>query len=514
MVLFDFKAAFPSVAHSFIWEVLEGMGLPPVWIRMVKHFYQDNRQFVGEGNNLSFLAEVGIRQGCPLSPLIFAVAADLLLRRLSSILQNKGEVNAFADDTAVILKNIQTLDLLILEFREYAEFSNLHLNLAKTVIAPLFFPGKFEEAKAWIRANVASSINMKIDEKAIYLWIELGPGAGKAGWGAPTRKFRERSYLWMDTGVGIFYSLRAYRIFCASILQFYFQFYGCNEEQREAECSALLGIFKGPGNWILPQDIWALHGQMGYPMEIPSIAILSIAAKIRMYMAETFLQEKGWHREIITLLGNWGDDDMMLAELAHPWKAWLTQCVCSQVYIAKYYLQEKLNISVGRVWSRVRELHPHLEGPKLHRYLQRTVSGMCWAKEPCILPRIRHHMHRWKLEGGLGEPFLSERHIADRFLNNINFIFKELSPRVGASYFSMLWNRCTTSRRFQRQGRCVICQSTTSWDCVEHYAFCPAVSEVGVRLFFIDFLLRLEVSMRWSKRGYSSASRRTCSLRT
>ena len=31
-VLFDFKAAFPSVNHRFIWSVLSWVGLPPFWI--------------------------------------------------------------------------------------------------------------------------------------------------------------------------------------------------------------------------------------------------------------------------------------------------------------------------------------------------------------------------------------------------------------------------------------------------------------------------------------------------
>jgi len=483
MVFFDFKAAFPSVAHDFLWEVLKGLGLPPAWITMIQHFYKDNRQFVGEGDNHSFLAEVGIRQGCPLSPLIFAVVADLLLRRLEDTLQGRGEVKAFADDTAVILKNIEVLEVLMDEFGIYAGFFNLHLNLSKTVVIPLFFPGELQRATAWIEAHVPSSRGMKIEDRATYLGIELGPGAGRAGWEAPTRKFRERSFLWKDKGMGIFYSIRAYKIFCVSILQFYLQFYGCDRGQKDAECRALLDIFKGPGNWILPKDIWALHAQMGFPMEIPSIAILSLASKLRMYITEPFLRQTDWHREISYLLNQWGEDDMRLEELTHPWKEWLTEGVVSQVYLAKYYLQEKLGITTERTLARCRELHPHVEGPLLHRYLQKVICNMCWAKEPSILPRVREKMARWKLNGVEGEDFLADRVLADRFLKNITFIFRELCPRVGASYFSILWNRCTTSRRFQRAGCCVLCRNPSSWDSVEHYAFCPVVSEIGVKLF-------------------------------
>ena len=70
MVLFNFKAAFPSVNHEFMWEVLKGIGLGDRWINLIKCFYLENRQFVGKAAEESFVAEVGIRQGCPLSPLI------------------------------------------------------------------------------------------------------------------------------------------------------------------------------------------------------------------------------------------------------------------------------------------------------------------------------------------------------------------------------------------------------------------------------------------------------------
>ena len=99
------------------------------------------------GGGDSFVAKVGIRQGCPLSPLVFAVVADILLRKLVRHLDGAGELRAFADDTALVLRDTLQLSSVLEIFDQYAEFSNLRLNLGKTVVIPLYLPGNLEAAK-------------------------------------------------------------------------------------------------------------------------------------------------------------------------------------------------------------------------------------------------------------------------------------------------------------------------------------------------------------------------------
>ena len=54
LVLFDFKAAFPSIEHTFMWEALAAAGLSPAWIRAIKQFYLQNRQSVVVGGIASW----------------------------------------------------------------------------------------------------------------------------------------------------------------------------------------------------------------------------------------------------------------------------------------------------------------------------------------------------------------------------------------------------------------------------------------------------------------------------
>ena len=134
IILFDFAAAFPSVDQGFLLKVLESVGCSGIYLNAIKKFYLNNRQQIGSAE---FVAEAGIRQGCPLSPLLFAIVADILLRKLASEFPGCG-IRAFADDTAMVIDDIALLPKIMDLFKEYEGFSHLGLNLKKTVIIPLY----------------------------------------------------------------------------------------------------------------------------------------------------------------------------------------------------------------------------------------------------------------------------------------------------------------------------------------------------------------------------------------
>ena len=84
IVLVDFKAAFPSVSHAYLKTCLRGIGVPPDALWVIDALYDRGRCSISSGETLwpGFHLRSGIRQGCPLCPLIFATAMDLFLRML------------------------------------------------------------------------------------------------------------------------------------------------------------------------------------------------------------------------------------------------------------------------------------------------------------------------------------------------------------------------------------------------------------------------------------------------
>ncbi len=107
VVLFDFEAAFPSVDHSYIWRCLKKWGVPSKAISAFQKLYCNNTNYIKLGNIIKYAFDVtaGVRQGCPLSPLLFVLVIEPLLCKLSEIDPNI-TIRAFADDIAMVIPDM------------------------------------------------------------------------------------------------------------------------------------------------------------------------------------------------------------------------------------------------------------------------------------------------------------------------------------------------------------------------------------------------------------------------
>ena len=124
LILMDFGAAFPSLSHDFLWLVLAQIGVPPKVLRAIKELYRNNWHWIRFGGACVevFTITSGVKQGCPLSPLLFVIATDSFLRALEANISPQSLARAYADDIALVLQNI---------WREAPAVAKLFVNLER-----------------------------------------------------------------------------------------------------------------------------------------------------------------------------------------------------------------------------------------------------------------------------------------------------------------------------------------------------------------------------------------------
>ena len=93
-------------------------------------------------------------------------------------------------------------------FQEFANISGLHINIAKTVLVPLF-PFDLLELRAAICRAAPEWGGIGVSASTKYLGLMVGPGKGASSWTAPIRKYQRRAALWGHAGFGMHLSLRA-----------------------------------------------------------------------------------------------------------------------------------------------------------------------------------------------------------------------------------------------------------------------------------------------------------------
>ncbi|XP_065448199.1 cGMP-inhibited 3',5'-cyclic phosphodiesterase 3B isoform X1 [Chrysemys picta bellii] len=140
IVFVDLAKAFDSVGHGHIIAGLRRFGIDEHFIDIIRDLYDNctTRVWVGDEATESILIRRGVKQGDPLSPILFNIAMDPLLTRLEVegsgfyVKGNSVTSLAFADDVAILSSSYKGMikNLGILE--EFCKNTNLSVNVKKT----------------------------------------------------------------------------------------------------------------------------------------------------------------------------------------------------------------------------------------------------------------------------------------------------------------------------------------------------------------------------------------------
>ena len=144
IALLDFEKAFDTVQWKFLEKSLKTFNFGDTFVKWIKIIYNDiSSCCLNNGNSTSFFKiGRGIRQGCPISALLFILVVEILAVKIRSESKIKGitvgkkeiKITQLADDTTLFLHDINSLDNVFKILDCFYKVSGLKLNKTKTEI--------------------------------------------------------------------------------------------------------------------------------------------------------------------------------------------------------------------------------------------------------------------------------------------------------------------------------------------------------------------------------------------
>ena len=140
----DYAKAFDWVDHKNLWKILKEMGISDHLTCLMRNLYVGQEMTVrtGHGTTDWFQIRKGVHQGCMLSPCLFNLYAEYIMRNAgldeaqAGIKIARKNVNSlrYADDTILMAESKEELKSLLMKVKEESEKVGLKLNIQKTRI--------------------------------------------------------------------------------------------------------------------------------------------------------------------------------------------------------------------------------------------------------------------------------------------------------------------------------------------------------------------------------------------
>ena len=140
----DFYKAFDTISHEFILSTASKLGIPDTLLNWIQIFLSDLTAQLNLNGSLSdpISIKCGIRQGCPLSMLLFLIGIEPLTQKILSSPKIQGisigtsslKVSHYADDLTLFVSSPQSFSTIREIIEEFSSFSGLKINHSKTSI--------------------------------------------------------------------------------------------------------------------------------------------------------------------------------------------------------------------------------------------------------------------------------------------------------------------------------------------------------------------------------------------
>jgi len=143
MCFVDFKKAFDYISHDKLWVTVMDMGYPLHLIDLLAKLYKKQLAKVKVAGTLSewFRVKKGVRQGCVLSPYLFNIKAEMVMRETLDEFQGGLQIGGrmianlrYADDIILLATSEAELQELVDRLDRASRKYSLLINVDKTKV--------------------------------------------------------------------------------------------------------------------------------------------------------------------------------------------------------------------------------------------------------------------------------------------------------------------------------------------------------------------------------------------
>ena len=141
-VFLDFRKAFDTIEWHYLEKALTHFNFGPNFLQWFKILHTDISSCALNNGHASrfFSIKRGVRQGCPLSGLLFVIGLELLARAVKRDALIKGitignkeiKTSMYADDTTVFVNDTDSILHLLNMLEKFRSISGLQVNTSKT----------------------------------------------------------------------------------------------------------------------------------------------------------------------------------------------------------------------------------------------------------------------------------------------------------------------------------------------------------------------------------------------
>lgn len=144
MVSLDQSKAFDNVSHQYLFKTLQNFNFPPSFIRIIQKLYLNSSIIIKhQGKLLSRIPfKKGIRQGCPLSGMLYSLIIETFLHNFKKDLHDFNiklpftnqsfTALAYADDILLLVNKNEAFPVINNSLETYSKISGAKINLTKS----------------------------------------------------------------------------------------------------------------------------------------------------------------------------------------------------------------------------------------------------------------------------------------------------------------------------------------------------------------------------------------------